>query len=252
MDKGLRRRGLAPAVVRRFSGRALPRRRDRTFPPRSGGPRGLPRSRSAWPPADCSDGLPKERAYPRSPDPRGRNPGRFCAGTPAPREGSFGLWPPESGRDTTGGPRPPFGEWHPAGRNFGKEGATSSIRSCPRKPFARDPVQRGGSEGSIVRREGAGISGGFCRRINALSWLRPSPSFATALSGLATLPSPQRGEGTERLVHEEAHRSPADSNTLGVIPAQAGLTPGGGRAIAYEKKAPSPGAARRPLPRRER
>ena len=61
-------------------------------------------------------GLPREGAYPRSPDPRGQSPGRFCAGTPAPREGSFGPWPPESGRDTTGGPRPPFGDGiRPAG-----------------------------------------------------------------------------------------------------------------------------------------
>ena len=58
-DRGLRRRGLAPAVDRRWSGRALPRRRDRTFPPRSGGPRGRPRNRSAWPPADRSDRPPE-------------------------------------------------------------------------------------------------------------------------------------------------------------------------------------------------
>ena len=83
-------------------------------------------------------------------------------------------------------PSPPL-EWHPAGRNFGKEGATPSIRPCPRKPFARDPVQRGGSERSIVRSEGAGISGGYwCRTehttLSVSSLRRQGPSFAPALS----------------------------------------------------------------------
>ncbi len=130
-------------------------------------------------------GLPKERAYPRSPDPRSQNPGRFCAGTPAPREGSFDPWPPESGRDTTGGPRLPEGK-HPAGRNFGKEGATPSIRPCPRKPFARDPVQRGGSERSIGQGEAAGISWGKWWGIRGLGGRSP---VAPPCS------SPRRGEG---------------------------------------------------------
>jgi hypothetical protein len=76
----------------------------------------------------------------------GASSGRFRAGTPAPRRE---LWPLAARRRPRrfGGPRPR--QEHPAGRNFGKVGATPTIRSHPREPFARDPVQRGGSAGKI-------------------------------------------------------------------------------------------------------
>ena len=175
-------------------------------------------------------GLPKEGAYPRSPDPRSRNPGRFCAGTPAPREGSFGPWPPEGGRDTLAALDHPLEM--PSGRpNFGKEGATPSIRPCPRKPFARDPVQRGGRRGAYTpawrRGDKWGVllgdqrtiawpsplrgEGGAQRRLRGeasqrtlatllptermLRDLTPHPSSATALTRLAPLALSPEGRG---------------------------------------------------------
>jgi hypothetical protein len=83
---GLRRRGWAPAVVRKIVARLSPRRRDRTFPPRSGGPRGLSPEPHAWPPVgSLRPALPKEGGL----SPRSRSTeqssGRFRAGTPAPR-----------------------------------------------------------------------------------------------------------------------------------------------------------------------
>ena len=90
--------------------------------------------------------LPREGAYPHGPDPRSKLR-TFPCRHPAPLR-ELCPWPPVGDRGACGSPLSPEGEY-PAGRNFGKEGATPSTRSCPREPFARDPVQRGVSGGRL-------------------------------------------------------------------------------------------------------
>lgn len=91
---------------------------------------------------------PRSRSTEQAPD--------VSAQAPQLPVGSSGPWPPEGDRGAQWRPSPPRGQ--PAGRNFGKEGATPSTRSCPREPFARDPVQCGDSDGRVWPWGGAGIS----------------------------------------------------------------------------------------------
>lgn len=113
----------------------------------------------------------------------GASSGRFRAGTPAPRGEPWPL--AARGRPwCSWRPSPPRGQ--PAGRNFGKEGATPSTRSSPREPFARDPVQCGDSEGRVWGGRGAGISFCFGERAAYRRVDRTPPSLHLAECSLWT------------------------------------------------------------------
>lgn len=136
--------GLAPPAL---PGRSTSLRRTAGISPE---PQRLATGRREPPGPPEGGGLsPRSRSTEQAPDVSVQAPGSLAGAWPlAARGRPWRLW------------RPSLPKEHPAGRNFGKEGATPSTRYCPREPFARDPVQRGVSAGRLRPLQGWGDK--FC------------------------------------------------------------------------------------------